>query len=158
MAIINCRRRKLLLVGPKKQEFWPKINIFKGRFFLKNLSMNYGSSKRAKVVLSKSIFYDKYQPIFFKKNASKNFNLGDNFLLKTFFLDSTLLKLCLIFDELTFLVGFFFKFFLRSLNWWKYTACFQTRKKIPKIQVQIDRRWVSSSVWYIFKPSFDIQI
>ena len=45
----------------------------------------------------------------------KNINLGDRFLLKTFFLDSIFeppyfLKLCPIFDELSFLVGFSFFF------------------------------------------------
>ena len=40
--------------GSKKQDFWPRINILKG-FFEKNSSMNYGSSKSAKIVLSKSI-------------------------------------------------------------------------------------------------------
>jgi hypothetical protein len=39
--------------------------LLKG-FFL-NLSMNYGSLKSAKIVLSKSIFNDKNQPNFFKK-------------------------------------------------------------------------------------------
>ena len=41
------------MVGPKKQDFWQRINILKGFFFL-NPSMNYGSSKSAKIVLSKS--------------------------------------------------------------------------------------------------------
>ena len=36
--------------------------------FLKNPSMNYGSSKSAKIVLSKSIFNVKNQLIFFKRN------------------------------------------------------------------------------------------
>ena len=31
-------------MGPKKQDFWPKINILKGFVFL-NLSMNFSSSK-----------------------------------------------------------------------------------------------------------------
>ena len=49
--------------------------------------------------------------------SSKNINLGDHFLLKTFFLDSIFeplyfLELCPIFDELTFLVGIFKSFFV----------------------------------------------
>ena len=43
------------MVGPKKQDFWPRINILEG-FFILNPSMNYDSSKSAKIVLSKSIF------------------------------------------------------------------------------------------------------
>ena len=70
------------MMGPKKQDFWPRINILEG-FFL-NPSMNYGSSKTTKIVLSKSIFYVKNRPILFKKNI----NLGDHFLVKYFFLDS----------------------------------------------------------------------
>ena len=46
------------MVGPKKQDFWPRINILEG-FFILNPSMNYDSSKSAKIVLSKSIFDDK---------------------------------------------------------------------------------------------------
>ena len=45
----------------KKQDFWLRINILKG-FFL-NRSMNYGSSKSAKIELWKSIFYVKNQAI-----------------------------------------------------------------------------------------------
>ena len=42
--------------------------------------------KVSKIVLSKSIFYVKNQPNFFKKQfSSKNNNLGEHFLLKTFF-------------------------------------------------------------------------
>ena len=47
--------------------------------------MNYGLSKSAKIVLSKSIFDVKNQSKFFKKKLSKNINLGDHFLVKTFF-------------------------------------------------------------------------
>ena len=54
----------LKMVGPKKQDFWPRIM---GNFCLKNPLMNYGSSKSAKIVLSKSIFDVKNQLNFFKK-------------------------------------------------------------------------------------------
>ena len=36
--------------GPKVQDFCPRINMLKG-FFLNNPTMNYGSSKSAKIVL-----------------------------------------------------------------------------------------------------------
>ena len=73
--------------GPKNQVFGQESTYSK--IFFLNLSMNYSSSKSVKIVLSKSIFYVKNQPNFFKKkNSSKNINLGDPFLLKTFFLDS----------------------------------------------------------------------
>jgi hypothetical protein len=55
------------MVAPKKQDFWPRINILEGIFFKKNHSMNYGSSKSAKIILSKSIFDVKNQSNFFKK-------------------------------------------------------------------------------------------
>ena len=57
---------KFIMVGAKKQIFWPRINILKG-FFFQNPSMNYGSSKSAKIVLSKSIFDVKNQ-LNLKKN------------------------------------------------------------------------------------------
>ena len=77
------------MVGPKKQDFLPKINILKGNHCIlrirgapvhqklgmilenkvvqklklekwsPNSSMNYGTSKSAEIVLSKSIFYVK---------------------------------------------------------------------------------------------------
>ena len=58
---------ELKMVGPKKQDFWPRINIVKGNLKKENPSMNYGSSKSAKIVLSKSIFNVKNRLIFFKK-------------------------------------------------------------------------------------------
>ena len=33
------------MVVPKKQDFWPRINILKGNSFLEILSMNVSSSK-----------------------------------------------------------------------------------------------------------------
>ena len=53
--------------GPKKQDFWPRINILKGNLKKENPSMNYGSSKSAKIVLSKSIFEVKNQLILQKR-------------------------------------------------------------------------------------------
>ena len=54
------------MIGLKKQDFWPRINILKGYFFLN--SVDYSSSKSAKIVLSKSIFNVKNQLNFFKQN------------------------------------------------------------------------------------------
>ena len=51
------------MAGPKKQDFWPRINILKG-FLFKSVDE---SSKSAKIVLSKSIFDVKNQLIFSKK-------------------------------------------------------------------------------------------
>ena len=59
--------------------------------------MNYGLSKSAEIVLSKSISYVKNKRIFSKENSLKNINLGDHFFVKNnFFLTS-------IFDPLYFL-------------------------------------------------------
>ena len=71
--------------------------------------MNYGLSKSAIILL-------------FKKNSFKNINLGDHFLV-IFFLDAIFepfyfLKLRLIFDELTFLVGISKKVFLFGQKWY----------------------------------------
>ena len=51
----------------KSKIFWPRIKIFKGNFS-KNQSMNYGSSKSAKMVPSKSIFNDINQLNLLKRN------------------------------------------------------------------------------------------
>ena len=64
----------------------PKNRHTQRIFFKKNPLMTYGSSKSAKIVLSKSIFSFKNQPnfsnFFF---SSKNIILGDHFLVKAFF-------------------------------------------------------------------------
>ena len=53
------------MVGPKKQEFWPRIDILKG--FFKILLMNDSSTKSAEIVFSKSIFDVKNQLNFSKQ-------------------------------------------------------------------------------------------
>ena len=54
------------MMGPKMQDFCPRINMLKD-FFLNNPTMNYGLSKSAKIVISKSIFRVNNQQNFFKK-------------------------------------------------------------------------------------------
>ena len=58
----------LKMVGPKKARFLAKNQHTQGKSFSKNPSMNYGSSKSAKIVLSKSIFNVKNQLNFLKRN------------------------------------------------------------------------------------------
>ena len=67
------------MVGPKMQDFAQESTCSK-EIFLNNPTMNYGSSKSAEIVLSKSIFYVKNRQNFFKKKSFKNINLGDHFL------------------------------------------------------------------------------
>ena len=76
--------------------------------------MNYGSSKSAKIVISKSILDVKNQSYFFLKILS---NLGHHYLVKTFlskldFEPLYFLKLRPIFDKLT------RRNFLQKLHWW----------------------------------------
>ena len=52
------------MMGPKMQDFCPRINMLKG-IFLNNPTMFYGSSKSAEIVLSKSM--SKIDGIFSKK-------------------------------------------------------------------------------------------
>ena len=47
--------------------------------------MNYGLSKSAEIVLSKSFIYVKKRRNFFKKKSFKNINLGDHFFVKNIF-------------------------------------------------------------------------
>ena len=73
------------MVGPKKQDFWPRINILKGKFFKKFCR---GASVRQKVPKSyfqSQFLMSKIDGIKKKKKSLKNINLGDHFLLKTFF-------------------------------------------------------------------------
>ena len=50
-----------------KSKIFGQESTYSKEFFWKNPLMNYGSSKSAKIVLSKSIFNVKNQPNFFKK-------------------------------------------------------------------------------------------
>ena len=64
--------------------------------------MNYSLSKSAKIALSKSIFNAKNPPIFFqKKKFVQEYQIRGPIFLRNIFFNS-------IFDELTFLAGFFF--------------------------------------------------
>ena len=58
------------MVGPKKQDFWPRINIFEG-FLKKNLSMNaslpkighdFSNKVVQKLALEKNVFNKKWSP------------------------------------------------------------------------------------------------
>ena len=66
-----------------------------------------------KLHFQSQLWMSKINRISSKTNSFKNIDLGDQFLEKNFFfLDSTfepvyVLKSCPIFDELTFLIGFF---------------------------------------------------
>ena len=65
------------MVGPKKQEFWPRINIMKGK--IKNLPMNASSSKiehdfnkksGSKIDTRKNVFSKNIDILKRKKNPS----------------------------------------------------------------------------------------
>ena len=82
------------------QDFCPRINMLKG-FFFKCQNRTFKANFLCQKLMD-----------FIQKKSLKNINLGDHFLLKTFFLDSIfellyILRLCPIFVELTFLVGIF---------------------------------------------------
>ena len=55
------------MAGPKNQDFWPRINILTGKKTRKIPSMNDGSSKSAKILLSKFIFDVKNRRNFLNK-------------------------------------------------------------------------------------------
>ena len=57
-------------MGPKKQDFGQESIYWKEIWLGNELMMNYGSSKSAILVLSKSIFYIKNQPNLFEKKIN----------------------------------------------------------------------------------------
>ena len=92
--------------GSYKARFLAKNQQSHSKDFYFNLLMNYGLSKGGKIVLSQ-FSMSKIDWFFSKKNLLNNINLEDNFLVKTFHLDSIFeplyfLKLWPIFDELTY--------------------------------------------------------
>ena len=74
------------------QYFYPRINMLNKIFFQNNPAMNYGSSKSAKIVLSKSIFYVKNRQNFFQKNSFKRLRLGKTTSWQHRFFDLTILS------------------------------------------------------------------
>ena len=98
----------------------PKIPLPKtwkqGKFFKKIHWWITVVKKVPKLYFQSQFSMSKINRIFQKKNSFKNINSEEHFLLKTFFLNHFFLdsifeplyflKLCPIFDELTFLVGF----------------------------------------------------
>ena len=59
------------MVGPKKQDFWPKINIFKGNYFIlrirevpdrQKLGMILENKVVQKLKLEKNVCYKKWSP------------------------------------------------------------------------------------------------
>ena len=67
------------MVGPKKQDFWQRINILKGFFFSK-LVNELQFVKKYQNLTFKVNFVRQKSTNFFQKNSFKNINLGDNFL------------------------------------------------------------------------------
>ena len=70
--------------GSLNARFFPKNRRAQKKLFKNNPVMIYGSSKSAKIVLSKPILYIKDRQNFFKKNSFKNIDLGDNFCKNIF--------------------------------------------------------------------------
>ena len=62
--------------GSKNARFLPKNQHAQKKMFKNNPAMNYGLSKTAEIVLSKS----KIDGTFSKKKSFKNINLGNHFL------------------------------------------------------------------------------
>ena len=79
---------------------------------------------RAKIVFLSQFSMSKINRIFQKRISSKNINLGDHFMLKSFFFLGSIfdplyfLKLGTIFDDLTFIIGFFKNIFLVPMLIW----------------------------------------
>ena len=69
-------------MGPKKQGFWPRINIIEKKSLHFMNAMNFVLSKSAKIYL---IFCVKNWQNFLIFFSLMNINSGDHFLLKTFF-------------------------------------------------------------------------
>ena len=64
-TIVSVRLWNFKDGGTLKARFWAKNQHTQGIFFFLDSLMNFGSSKSAKILLSKSIFYVKNQQIFF---------------------------------------------------------------------------------------------
>ena len=100
--------------------FGQESTCHQGKIFKKFLRIMTVRQKVPKSYFQSQFWMLKINWIFSKKNLSKNINLGDHYLVKTFFLNSIFvplffLKLRPIFDKLTLLVGVFKKHFLGGM-------------------------------------------
>ena len=84
------------MVGPKKQDVCPRINIQKGYFFKKSVDELQFVKKCQNRTFKVNFQCQKSTDIFQKKKSLKIINLGDHFLVNFFFLNS-------IFEALYFL-------------------------------------------------------
>ena len=70
----------LKMVGPKMQDFCPRINMLKGNFYKTILQLIMVRQKVPKWYFQGQFSMSKIDRIFSKKNSFKNINLGDHFL------------------------------------------------------------------------------
>ena len=76
----------LKMVGPKKQKFWPSINILKRNFiFKKSVDVLRFVKKYQNCTFKVNFRCQKSTKFFQKKKSFMNINLGDHFLVKLFF-------------------------------------------------------------------------
>ena len=73
------------MVGPKKQDFWPKINILRGRLYFKSVNELWFVKKCQNRTFKVNFQCQKSAEFFQQKISFKIINLGDHFLVKTFF-------------------------------------------------------------------------
>jgi len=73
------------MVGPKKQAFWPRINILKGNLKKKSFDGLRFVKKCQNRTFKVNFGCQKLIEFFQKNFLSKNINLGDHYLVKTFF-------------------------------------------------------------------------
>ena len=73
------------MVGPKKQAFWPRINILKGNLKKKSFDELRFVKKCQNRTFKVNFECQKLIEFFQKKFLSKNINLGNHYLVKTFF-------------------------------------------------------------------------
>ena len=76
------------MVGPKKQAFWPRINIHRA-ILKKSFDELQYIEKVPKSYFKVNFRCQKSMNFFQKRKLFENINLGDRFLVNLFFLNST---------------------------------------------------------------------
>ena len=79
-SLMSVRLWILKMVGPKMQDFCPKINMLKENFLKTILQWIMVRQKVPKSYFQSQFSMSKIDGIFFKKKSFKNINLGDHFL------------------------------------------------------------------------------
>ena len=129
------------MVGPKKQDFCPRINMLKERKIKRFCRWMTVHRKVPKSYFESRFFLLKIVQIFPKKISLENINLGHQLLLKTFF------------DKFNFKNNLFLKLGRKIVNFLNLSTLSEKLQK--KIRCNFCDKWIYLTLTWFFYRIFD---